>query len=115
MIKEIIKGTDDNFGLPIVIKRTGYYHNEENNCIEIYFNRYIQYPTKILSLIEACTVVIKDTPAVPAMPAFDGKDLNLPSRKEVPAIPAGTKYTDYCKQFNADTIGESIDNYLESI
>jgi hypothetical protein len=115
MITEISKNIDKDTGLPISIKRTGYWHNEEAQCIEIYFQKYITYPNGVkVRLGDEKRLIVQDTPAIAAVPestatGLGGQTITISAQA---AVPANTDYTDYCKQFNADAIGAAIDDFL---
>ncbi len=106
------KGTDQETGLPVSIQRTGYLHNEEAKCIEIYYKKLLTYPNGTTKELSRERIIIQN---VDAIPAYKDKSIIDGSEIDVAEVPAQTHYTDYCTQFNADAIGQAIDNHLSQM
>ena len=102
------KGTNDLTGLPKSIVQTGMYWNKKADCIEIYWDVFETNPNGTKRLLKEDVDYIQDLPAIAEIKNESGEIVQA-------AVIASTKYTDYCKQFNADGIMSAIDIFLETI
>lgn len=102
------KGTDTRTGLNITIQQTGYFHNEEASCIEIYYKRILNYPNGQIDVLSRERIIVQDTASIPAQLDSLGNVIS-------PSIEATMDYTNYCNQFNATAIAAAIDAHLKII
>lgn len=104
MITKIAKGTKN--GLNFFAQRISYFHNEEMKWVQINYRTFCETPDGTRCFQTEQSVIVQDREAVIDK---DGEG------NDVVISPASSNYTDYCEQFNADAIGQAIDNYLLSI